>query len=66
MKEPRAYKPKRQPRMLARELEANDHPLDFQGRLLDFVPGDMFIESMLQRYVMPRSLFDHLYEEIEA
>ena len=66
MKPPLAYRQKRPDRTLARELEADDRPLDFQGRALAFVPGDMFIESMLQRYVMPRALFDHLYEEIES
>lgn len=61
-----AYRPKRPERTLARELEDGDQPLDFQGRPLAFVPGDMFIESMLQRYVMPRALFDHLYEVLES
>jgi hypothetical protein len=65
MKPIKQYVPRHMVPATMQELEAGDHPIDYQGRELPFVPGDMLVRLPAHVYVLGRVLADALYIEME-
>lgn len=65
MKPAKQYAVRVTSRLWMRELEAGDRPRDHEGRVLPFVPGDLFVQGPFQNYVLSQDLARTLYMEVE-
>lgn len=65
MKPPKQYTFRHPARVAMRELEEGDHPFDYEGRPLSFLPGDYLVLTPFQKFVLGRTLAETLYVETE-